>query len=126
MTHLALPLALARGLFVCGFSLILAILQDLRSPRLSTSHLGLAMITGGGLVCGTIAFGYAWNWAGRSGPVHTLTSRACGVALGYLAPSVITSHALYFHWAGGLEAVCANGLVHVFEWILHPFIGVRP
>ena len=33
------------------------------------------------------------------GPVHRLTSRACGVAFGYLVPAIISSHALYFHWA---------------------------
>jgi hypothetical protein len=51
-----------------------------------------------GLILGAIAFVYAWSWAGRSGPIHRLTSRACGVALGYLVPAAIISHALYFQW----------------------------
>jgi hypothetical protein len=117
MTELALPLAFLRGLLVSCVALVLGMLEDLRFPPGWQSHLGLTLMAALGLILGMIAFGYAWSWAGRSGPVHRLTSRACGVALGYLVPASIISHALYFHWAGPLQTACVNGLLCVIVFI---------
>ncbi len=98
LTELTLPLAFLRGLGGCGLALALGILEDFRSTRMGSPHLGLMLMTGGGLVFGMIAFIDAWRWAGANGPVHRLTSRACGIALGSAVPAVVATHALYFHW----------------------------
>jgi hypothetical protein len=97
--------------------MVLGMLEDARFPRGWRIHLGLTLMTILELILGAIAFGYAWSWAGQSGPVHKLTSRACGVALGYLAPAAIISHALYFHWVAALQAACANGLLCAIGFI---------
>jgi hypothetical protein len=117
MTELGLPLAFLRGLAICGTALLLGMIEDLRFPPGARSNLGLTMMAGVGLVMGTTAFGFAWAWAGRSGPVHRLTSRACGVGLGYLVPALAASHGLYFHWVHAAQMACANGLLRVFGFI---------
>jgi hypothetical protein len=122
MTELALPLAFLRGLAVCGTALILGMMEDLRFPpglrsKLVVTNLGLTMMTGVALILGATAFGYAWDWAGRSGPVHRLVSRACGIALGYLVPAIAASHALYFHWVHAAQMACAKGLLRVIGFI---------
>jgi hypothetical protein len=117
-------MAFLRGLLVCCVALVLGMLEDLRFPAGWRSHLGLALVTRVALILGTVAFGYAWNWAGRSGPVHRLTSRACGVALGYLVPATTISHTLYFHWVSALQTACANGLLRAIGFISHGSIVV--
>ncbi len=98
-TELPLPLAFLRGLACSSTLLLLGLIQN-ESPRAAVPPQAWLMFNTAFLfLIGMIAFGYAWTWAGMEGPVHRLTSRACGVALGYLVPAVISSHALYFHWA---------------------------
>ncbi len=119
MTELPLPLAFLRGLVISSLVLVLGMLEDLRLPLWSRTHLCLGLITGITLIMGFIFFAYAWNWAGRDGPVHRLASRACGVALGYLVPAIAASHALYFHWVGAFQSALGNQLLHLAGLISH-------
>ncbi len=119
MTELALPWAILRGLAISATSLVMGMLQDMRTHLSPRNHLGLTMMTAVGLILGCITFGYAWSWAGRSGPVHRLTSRACGEAVGFLVPALIMLHALYFHWAGMLQRAFVTELVRVAGIVLH-------
>jgi hypothetical protein len=98
--------------------LVLGILEDQRlPPRANPHHVGLSIITAAGLILGAVAFAYAWSWAGRTGPVNRLTSRAFGIAMGYLVPSAIALHALCFHWASTLQSGFTNGLLVLFSLI---------
>jgi hypothetical protein len=97
-TELSLPPASVRGLGLSCTLLLFGLFEDgLRKPT-PWPHMMLAVITGLVLLLGAIAFGYAWTWAGLNGPVHRLTSRACGMAFGCLVPGIVASHALCFHW----------------------------
>jgi hypothetical protein len=68
-----------RGLAGSGVLLLLGMLTDLRFRYHSWHPVGLVLMTGMGLVIGITAFCDAWLWAGMPGPVHRLTTRACGV-----------------------------------------------
>jgi hypothetical protein len=118
MTELALPLGFCRGLSICATALALGTLEDVRLARTGWPHLGLMVVTGLGLLLGLIAVGYAWLWAGSAGPVHRLTSRACGVAFGYLIPALVASHGLYFHWVDLVEEVCGQELQRLYSLFL--------
>ena len=107
-TELSLPRAFLQGLGR-GFLLIaLGFFQDLRFVQRARTwpHLDLLVTAGIALVLGLFSFGRAWIWAGREGPVHRLTSRACGTAMGYFAMGTVACHAMYFEWVDLLTAAC--------------------
>jgi hypothetical protein len=112
-TELSLPLSFLRGFSLSLVCLVYAIVQDLRWGK-PGNHLlvvvAAAMMVGWGL----LAWGYAWTWAGRTGPVHRLTSRACGVAFGFLVPALIAGHALFFNWLAPFERFCGSELARLF------------
>ena len=118
LTELPLPLALLRGFFVCSMTLLLGMLEDIRFTCEGRRPFGLIFMTGTLLVLGIIAFGDAWLWAGRPGPVNRLTTRACGMALGTLIPAVVACHALYFHWSTRVQSQLMQGMTALVKyWI---------
>jgi hypothetical protein len=114
LTELSLAPALLRGLFFSGLAIIFGMLQDLRLGR-DGRPLGLLMTTGMTLIVGAIALNDSWTWAGRDGPVHRLTARAFGMAMGCFVPAIIASHALYFHWAVFAERAWGNGIIRLIR-----------
>jgi hypothetical protein len=67
------------------------------------------------LVVGIIAFGHAWIWAGMEEPAHRLTTRAVGMAMGYLVPVIPALNALYFHWDHFAQSPSAKLLVRLLQ-----------
>ena len=80
--------------------LILALgqLEDMRFPWRNTQHTGLQLTILMLLIYGLIAFVRAWLWAGRTGPAQRRTSRALGMAFGFLVTALAVCHGIYFRW----------------------------
>jgi hypothetical protein len=117
-SELSLPLAFLRGLGLSCILLVLGLVEDDLRRASRPAHLLLTAMTGSVPLLGVIAFGCARAWAGAKGPVHRLTSRACGMAFGHLVPAVVASHALYFHWADPVAAAVRTGLKTLIAWVL--------
>ena len=112
--------AFLRGFLVCGAALCFALVEDALTPA-TTSDWRLRVFTATGLLVGALTFHYAWKWGVRSGPVHRLATRAVGVALGFLAPALVASHALYFEWAPQVQTVCAHGLWRAAAFVVNGY-----
>ncbi len=117
LSELSLARAIFRGLLLSATTLALGMLEDLRKGPTGRPHLGLMLMTATGLILGTIAFNSAWKWAGATGPVHRLASRALGTAVGDLVPAIAASHALYFHWADAAQTAFYQGIFHLVHTI---------
>ena len=115
LTELPLAAAFLRGLAVSTLAILLGALRDIRLAGTKWPHLALMAMAATSLVCGAVAFYYAWVWAGLNGPVRRLTTRACGTAFGYAVPVLIVSHGLYFHWLDPVGAACVRGMIHLLE-----------
>ena len=104
LTDRSVGYAIMRSLGLTTLFFFCAVVEDLR-PRAhlhSYEHACLFGMTLLVLAIGSVALMDAWLWAGRHGPVHRLTERAFGTAIGALIPGIACLHALYFGWAGPL------------------------
>ena len=113
-----LPWAFLRGFAICSLLLIQGDLLDLRHrrPGYPVNHFGFQLSTAAALIFAAISFTYAWNWAGRKGPVNRLAARACGSALGFGVPAITASHAIYFHWLDALQSATGAGILSLFQF----------
>jgi hypothetical protein len=121
LTAAPLIVPLLRTGFASFLGLVAGMLEDLRGLRSLYPHFGLVLMTIVVSILGIIALGKAWSWAGMNGPVNRLTARAFGSALGYLLPSIIACHALYFRWADALEAALTRGILTLGQALTQAF-----
>ena len=108
--------AFLRASLACVLLMTVAIAMDFghtRQGRPATdgSHPYLKFMIGFAVLGAVMAFGDAWSWAGRSGPVKRLTALAFGTGFGFAIPAVIAVHGLYFGWLDPVAVVLGRELV---------------